>query len=323
MNNFELGRFGRYRTNVWHYAGVNSFRPGRREELAMHPTVKPVALVADAIQDCTRRGDLVLDPFAGSGTTLIAAERTGRRAQLWRSSRATSTAPRSLPSGDRDRAPPSGPPAGSPAPRLPQSGALRWTTPPVASRTSPVRRWAMVDDSRRPVRHRTRPSPGPQAAPSASSESPAATETWAHAAWCSLSRALGAGTRPCRRTAHSLHRRSGTRARRRATTTVGYGKPPKDSRFKKGRSGNPRGRPKGSKNLLTLIHEELDRPIAVREDGRSRKVRACDALAKRLVHKGLSGHDRSIELLFKLAGTRAAGGAVAPAEAAEWWRSKR
>jgi DNA modification methylase len=80
INNFELGQHGRHRSNVWDYAGVNSMRPGRLEELAMHPTVKPTALVADAIKDCSRRGGLVLDPFCGSGTTLIAAERTGRKA---------------------------------------------------------------------------------------------------------------------------------------------------------------------------------------------------------------------------------------------------
>ena len=61
--------------------GVNTMRPGRMDELAMHPTVKPVALVADAIKDCSRRGGLVLDPFAGSGTILIAAEKTGRQAR--------------------------------------------------------------------------------------------------------------------------------------------------------------------------------------------------------------------------------------------------
>src|SRR5262249_14322715 len=72
---------GRCRSNVWEYAGVNSLKPGRLQELAMHPTVKPVALVADAIKDCSRRNGLVLDPFAGSGTVLIAAERTGRRAR--------------------------------------------------------------------------------------------------------------------------------------------------------------------------------------------------------------------------------------------------
>ena len=81
INNFELGQHGRYRSNVWDYEGVNSFRAGRMDELAMHPTVKPVALVADAIKDCSTRGGLVLDAFAGSGTIFIAAERTGRRAR--------------------------------------------------------------------------------------------------------------------------------------------------------------------------------------------------------------------------------------------------
>lgn len=80
-NNFGLGDTGRYRTNVWDYAGISSIRADRTEDLAMHPTVKPVALVADAIKDCSRRGEMVLDPFAGSGTTLIAAEKTGRVAR--------------------------------------------------------------------------------------------------------------------------------------------------------------------------------------------------------------------------------------------------
>jgi DNA modification methylase len=80
-NNIQLGRFGRNRSNVWRYPGANSF--ARRSEegnlLALHPTVKPVAMVADAILDCSARGDIVLDAFLGSGTTVIAAERTGRR----------------------------------------------------------------------------------------------------------------------------------------------------------------------------------------------------------------------------------------------------
>ena len=80
LNNVELGRHGRSRSNVWRYAGVNSFRAGRMDELRAHPTVKPVALVADAMKDCTRRRDIVLDTFCGSGTTLMAAERVGRRA---------------------------------------------------------------------------------------------------------------------------------------------------------------------------------------------------------------------------------------------------
>lgn len=80
VNNIELGAHGRYRTNVWDYQGINSFGKERDALLALHPTVKPVALVADAIQDCSKRRDLVLDPFAGSGTTIIAAEKTKRRA---------------------------------------------------------------------------------------------------------------------------------------------------------------------------------------------------------------------------------------------------
>ncbi len=79
FNSVELGKHGRYRTNVWDYASVNSLAGSRRDDLALHPTVKPVALVADALQDVTRRGELVLDTFLGSGTTLIAANRIGRR----------------------------------------------------------------------------------------------------------------------------------------------------------------------------------------------------------------------------------------------------
>jgi DNA modification methylase len=81
VNTIALGRSGRYRTNVWDYAGVNTLRPSRLDDLAMHPTVKPVALVMDTIKDCSRRGEIVYDPFAGSGTTIIAAEKSGRQAR--------------------------------------------------------------------------------------------------------------------------------------------------------------------------------------------------------------------------------------------------
>ena len=80
VNTFELGQHGRHRSNVWTYAGVNALGPDRLEQLEWHPTVKPVALVADAIMDVSRRRDIVLDGFCGSGTTIIAAEKTGRRA---------------------------------------------------------------------------------------------------------------------------------------------------------------------------------------------------------------------------------------------------
>jgi DNA modification methylase len=81
INNFELGANGRYRANVLDYPSVNCLHPARRGELDLHPTVKPVALIADLIRDCSRRNGVILDPFGGSGTTILAAERTGRIAR--------------------------------------------------------------------------------------------------------------------------------------------------------------------------------------------------------------------------------------------------
>jgi DNA modification methylase len=88
INNNELGRFGRCRNNVWDYPGVNTWHPDRLDELQMHSTPKPTALAADALLDCSRRGGNVLDCFGGSGTTLLAAEQTGRRGYLMELDRA-------------------------------------------------------------------------------------------------------------------------------------------------------------------------------------------------------------------------------------------
>jgi DNA modification methylase len=82
INNVSLGRFGRNRSNVWEYPGQNSFNGTSKSKLSLHPTAKPVALVADAIRDASNRGGGVLDPFGGAGSTLIAAEKTGRKARL-------------------------------------------------------------------------------------------------------------------------------------------------------------------------------------------------------------------------------------------------
>jgi DNA modification methylase len=79
INSFELGQHGRYRTNVWQYKGVNTLRAGRLDELSLHPTVKPVQMIADTIKDVSQRGAIVLDLFGGSGSTPIAAHKTGRR----------------------------------------------------------------------------------------------------------------------------------------------------------------------------------------------------------------------------------------------------
>ena len=83
VNNFGLGGGGRYRTNVWDYAGANGFSSSSRQaDLGMHPTVKPVQMIKDALLDCSKRGDIVLDCFSGSGSTMVAAERSGRKARL-------------------------------------------------------------------------------------------------------------------------------------------------------------------------------------------------------------------------------------------------
>ena len=82
INNFGLDETGRHRSNVWEYRGNAGFHAERDDELAAHATVKPWSLVADAIRDCSKRGGIIVDPFGGSGTTLIAAERTSRKARL-------------------------------------------------------------------------------------------------------------------------------------------------------------------------------------------------------------------------------------------------
>lgn len=82
INNIALGRHGRNRTNVWNYVGQSALSGTSKSKLSLHPTVKPVAMIADAIRDCSKPGDIILDPFGGAGTTMIAAEKTGRRARL-------------------------------------------------------------------------------------------------------------------------------------------------------------------------------------------------------------------------------------------------
>jgi DNA modification methylase len=81
-NNVALGRHGRHRTNVWDYVSQNALNGTSKSKLLLHPTLKPVAMISDAIRDCTKRNAAILDPFGGAGTTLIAAERTGRHAHL-------------------------------------------------------------------------------------------------------------------------------------------------------------------------------------------------------------------------------------------------
>ena len=81
-NNVQLGANGRHRSNVWTYPGANTFSTERKADLADHPTVKPKAMICDAIMDSSNRDDLVLDPFGGSGTTLLACHAVSRRARV-------------------------------------------------------------------------------------------------------------------------------------------------------------------------------------------------------------------------------------------------
>ena len=150
------------------------------------------------------------------------------------------------------------------------------------------------------VNHATRPSPSSTTA-LPSSKGDATMETWV----C----VNGARYRVRSRPVPSLSSNSppstpqeGKAHTEPAEYEVGYGKPPKDTRFRKGQSGNPKGRPKGSKNLVTLVDDALDQLIPVREDGRSRKVPARTAIAMRIVHGGLGGNPRAIDQLLKIPG---------------------
>ena len=78
VNNVELGRHGRWRSNLWTYPGASSVGSDARQGLRLHPTVKPTAMIEDALLDLTDRGEIVLDPFLGSGSTVMAAEKAGR-----------------------------------------------------------------------------------------------------------------------------------------------------------------------------------------------------------------------------------------------------
>lgn len=228
INNIELGAHGRNRSNLWTYQGINSFGRQRNQLLALHPTVKPVDLIVDVIKDCTLRGDLVLDPFAGSGTTVIAAERTGRRAALLEIDPCIATSLYA---------------AGKTTPARPRSACGPAVALPSEKRRQP----------------------------------PCLT----HGRFCCL-------------------------APRAKETTVsddekaGYSRPPLSGRFKPGQSGNPKGRPKGSRNLKTDLTSMMKRRVQIREDGQQRMVSRQELVLLRLFERAAKGDTKACTQLFSM-----------------------
>jgi hypothetical protein len=250
VNNVELGRHGRYRSNVWRYAGVNTFGTDRDEALAMHPTVKPVRLVADAILDCSRRGDLVLDGFAGSGTTLLAAERTGRIGY------GLELEPRYVDAAIR---------------RMAEHASLEAVLAATGQSFDEVMHERMNEEPRA-----TPPLPC----------RPRCRARSSHVSRQGIEVRTRGDDRPA----------GGRRGPSEAPTSeyeVGYGKPPKSTRFQPGQSGNPRGRPKGTKNLKTDLIEELHETIEIREGNRSAKSHEAARL-RQSTHQRLDQRERTV-----------------------------
>ena len=256
LNTIELGRHGRNRSNVWHYAGANTFRAGRMDDLRAHPTVKPVAMIADAMKDCTRRNEIVLDTFCGSGTTLLAAERVGRRGygleidpgyvdvavRRWQAFSGRDAL--HVASGltfeeiglqrceQEERLP-------APVPSISAAGG---------SRHGPQTAFSIPQDDLNQA---------------ATAEPPDH-----HNSWRIKPAAPGASAGPLRASSD------------RTRTQVGYGRPPLHSRFKPGQSGNPKGRAKQSRNLRTIVKQVLNEHMQIREGGRLRRMSAMEAFVR-------------------------------------------
>ena len=226
INNFGLGEKGRYRTNVWDYAGVNTFKRGRMDELRTHPTVKPLPLVMDALKDCSNPPWSGARPFVGSGTTLLAAEKTGRMG------RAIELDPYYV--------------------------------------DAAIGRWQALTGE-------------------------AAVHAETGQTFDEL--AAVAPARPTPREGERIMSKNNHQRRSRpGSDKVGYGKPPKHTQFKKGQSGNPKGRPKGSKNLKTLIKEEFFKPVTVVEKGKSIKIPRIRAIVRKITVDALTGGHQEAKL---------------------------
>ncbi len=260
-NNIELGRFGHNRSNVWTYPGVNTFGKGRMEALASHPTVKPVALVADALLDCSARGDIALDQFVGSGTTILAAEKIGR-----------------IGFGMEYE------------PAYVDVAIKRWQTMTRLEATLAV-------DGRT----------FEEIATECSNKGRSPTGRAPHVRNPLLGRMCGTRATQQRMDSRTTFRQPGgadvpvRRTGKKGDHAVGYGRPPKETQFVAGQSGNPRGRPRGARGVGDLLGDLIRQKIPVTDNGKTRKMPVFEVMLRRLLNDAMRGDAKAVKLFLSLA----------------------
>jgi DNA modification methylase len=235
-NNFQLGQFGRYRTNVWNYPGANSFSRNTEEGnlLELHPTVKPVALVADAIMDVSARGDIVLDCFLGRGNHTHCGR--GNGSNLLRHGIGSAIRRHDRPSGGKNS---------------------QVCLPPTLTLAEVLTSWRKKPQMQSNSEHLNGDSEN-----SATEQEKELSPT---------------------------------------SERVGFCRPPRATRFKKGVSGNPNGRPKGSLNVATTFIKALREKVVINEGGKRKTVTKLEAALKQLVNKAASGDLHALRQLRELA----------------------
>ena len=296
LNNFELGQHGRTRSNVWHYPGVNTFRAGRMDELRSTPRSSLLRSLLTRMRDCSKRGDIVLDVFAGSGTTIMAAEQIGRRAfcmeidpayvdvaiERWqRFTRRDAILEETGETFDDLRSRRGGRVTAELFDRADCGGSnahatlhRAWTGRAGALRTTA--------DHRLLLRHCRGPDMGRSR--EMHSRSPATQKPRV--------KLNGARTDAT----HSTVEKG--KAPGSGDEKVGYGRPPKEHQFKSGQSGNPSGGRKGAKSEAAILREILSRKVTIRQGDRARKIPLLEAIILKMVEEALHGDLKATSFLL-------------------------